>query len=240
MTLHKELNKPSVNKSCDQSINPVDLQAIWKAYNNDFQNDNNSIISKLFYGTSYSKTFCQNPRCQSIFHNFETFNFLCFPLEEVRKYKNSNINVVSLEDCFNYYMKQDIICGYYCNKCYQNINAINYTSIYNPPNIMIIILNRGKGIQYDIKCQFRTDLIIQKIVNPQNGQMGIVKYQLISVVTHMGSSGMSGHFISYCLNPLNNKWEKFNDDQEVQDVKDFYQEVVNYAMPYILFYHITE
>ena len=46
---------------------------------------------------------------------------------------------------------------------------------------------------------------------------------------------MSGHFIAYCKDPITNKWNKYN-DAIVTEVEDFQNEVINFAMPYLLFY----
>ena len=46
---------------------------------------------------------------------------------------------------------------------------------------------------------------------------------------------MSGHFIAYCLDPIIEKWYKYN-DAIVNEVTDFQNEVINFAMPYLLFY----
>ena len=67
--------------------------------------------------------------------------------------------------------------------------------------------------------------------NKESGYM----YNLIGVITHLGESSMSGHFIAYCKDPLNGKWYKYN-DAIVDEVKDFKKEVIDFAMPYLLFY----
>ena len=46
---------------------------------------------------------------------------------------------------------------------------------------------------------------------------------------------MSGHFISYCRDPITNKWHKYN-DAIVSEVNNFEKDVINFAMPYLLFY----
>ena len=46
---------------------------------------------------------------------------------------------------------------------------------------------------------------------------------------------MSGHFIAYCRDPILGKWHKYN-DAIVNEVIDFQNEVINFAMPYLLFY----
>ena len=51
----------------------------------------------------------------------------------------------------------------------------------------------------------------------------------------MGESGASGHFVAACKSPKNGVWYKYNDDL-VFPVQNFQTEILNYAMPYILFY----
>ena len=46
---------------------------------------------------------------------------------------------------------------------------------------------------------------------------------------------MGGHFIAYCKDIWNNQWLKFN-DAIVSHVNDFKSEVIDFAMPYLLFY----
>ena len=62
-----------------------------------------------------------------------------------------------------------------------------------------------------------------------------VNYQLIGVITHIGESGMGGHFIAYCRDPIIDQWHKYN-DSFVTNVNNFQQEIINFAMPYLLFY----
>ena len=68
----------------------------------------------------------------------------------------------------------------------------------------------------------------------ENKETGF-KYKLIGVVTHLGESGASGHFIAYCRSPINYQWYRYNDDL-VTKVINFNEEIINYAMPYILFF----
>ena len=97
----------------------------------------------------------------------------------------------------------------------------------------ILVLNRGTGIQYKIKLRFDKVLDIRNY-SEESASTGAV-YDLIGVVTHMGESGASGHFIAACKSPINHFWYKYNDDL-VFRVQNFQTEILNYAMPYILFY----
>ena len=46
---------------------------------------------------------------------------------------------------------------------------------------------------------------------------------------------MNGQFIAYCKDPISNLWHKYNDAM-INEVSDFQNEVINFAMPYLLFY----
>ena len=99
------------------------------------------------------------------------------------------------------------------------------------PEILIIILNRGKGIEFDVKIIFEEELNLRNYIQFNDKS----SYQLIGVITHIGESSMSGHFIAYCKDPITDKWYKYNDAM-VNEVENFQKEVINFAMPYLLFY----
>ena len=145
-----------------------------------------------------------------------------------------NINSVTIYDCFDYNQKIETMSGensMYCSRCGSQESAFYQSYIVNSPEIIIIILNRGKGIEFNVKLEFNEILDIQKYVKNNSPS----QYKLIGVVTHLGESGASGHFIAYCLSPINNKWYNYNDDL-CFPVTNFKEQVIDYAMPYILFY----
>ena len=248
MTLHDELN--TVNNHINENsfnLDQTNMNLMYNAFVQNFNANNNSIISKLFYAINYNITECQ--LCKMKTYNFQTYFFIIFPLEEIRKYKlnnnqfnynNININAydnnkVDIYDCFNYDSKVNIMSGQnmmYCNNCKQTYNTLTRTLLCTGPEILIIILNRGKGIQFDVKINFYEDLDLRTYISmPNTGCC----YKLIGVITHLGESGMGGHFIAYCKNPINNYWSQYN-DYKVSPVNDFKNEVIDYAMPYLLFY----
>ena len=177
-------------------------------------------------------------------YNYENFFFLEFPLDEVRKYKcmqnNMNINYqnikeVDLIDCFKYNCKQNEIEGY-CEKCgSDNAKIFNINRIYSGPNILVLIFNRGKGLQYDIKINFPSELNVSQIFLNYNKPV----YELIGVLKHLGDSSASGHFIAYCKSPIpqfRNNWYCFNDKTvvEANDLKTIH----DVGHTYILFYQL--
>ena len=246
MKLHEELNVHQ-NQINDSTFNldQTNMALMFNTFTQNFNANNNSIISKLFYAFNYNVTECQN--CHVNTFNFQTYFFLIFPLEEVRKFKLSNNqfmnynnimmnnNEVTIYDCFNYDKKPNIMSGQnmmYCNYCRQTCNSSMCTLLCTGPEILIIILNRGKGIEFKVKINFLEDLNLNGYISmPNTGCF----YKLIGVITHLGESGMGGHFIAYCKNPINYQWNKYN-DSTVTPVYDFKGEVIDYAMPYLLFY----
>ena len=152
------------------------------------------------------------------------------------KTQNQNISSVTLDDCFFYHQKIDLMTGdnaMFCNTCQRTENCAYQTYITNPPEIMIIILNRGQGIQFKVKCDFVEFINIQQYVRYSNNNP--YNYKLIGVVTHMGESGASGHFVAFCRSPVDDKWYNYNDDL-CFSVNNLKNDVIDYAMPYILFY----
>ena len=160
------------------------------------------------------------------------------PFQQNFIFPNNNqsmINSVNLDDCFRYNQKIEHFTGenaMYCNTCRGQFPAYNQTVLSTGPEILIIILNRGKGIEFKVKCEFALQINLYEYIEMKNtGYM----YDLVGVVTHLGESDSSGHFIAYCKSPIDKNWYQYNDDL-VFPVNNFVNDVINYAMPYILFY----
>ena len=248
LTLHEELNKANINSINNSNIivNQNNPQETMQYFMIDFTTKNKSIISDIFYAMNQIITQCNN--CQNRLYNYQIYFFLNFPLEEVRKFKyqnynqyntyNSNIinnNVVSIYDCFNYDKNIIYMNGnnrMYCNNCKMNTNSSQATNLMTSPETLIIILNRGKGIQFNVKIIFEEYLNLDNYIYYKNTGY---KYKLIGVITHIGENGMGGHFIAYCREPKTDSWSKYN-DAIVSDVKEFQKEVIDFATPYLLFY----
>ena len=233
MTLHEELNKAKNGKIISSGFQDQRNQMqMFNSFIQSFRATNQSIISDLFYAVTY---------------NYQTYFFLVFPLEEVRKFKFSNMNQfnnfnnmfsnneVNIYDCFNYDKKITYMTGnnaMYCNFCRNTSNSSMCTVLTTGPEILIIILNRGQGIQFKVKINFVEYLNLSNYIQfPNTG----FNYELIGVITHLGEHGMGGHFIAYCKSPFTKTWFQYN-DASVNPVKNFQNDVINYAMPYLLFY----
>ena len=187
--------------------------------------------------------------------------FYCFSLEEVRKFKlqnniNNNLNqfndynqfinfaqfndfnnnIVDIIDCFDYDRKINVMSGQnakYCDYCRQTCNASMCTTLTTGPRILILLLNREKGNQFDVKINYTEYLDLNNYIQFNVG----CKYQLIGVISHIMENGKDENFITYCRDPLSNKWYKYN-NALISSVMDFQNEVINYSIPYLLFYQM--
>ena len=244
---HNELKKVVQNNSNDDNItiNQYNQQQTFAYFFEEFKKQT-SIISDIFFGIQETNNICLN--CKNYFsrqgkpfpicYNYQIFNNIIFPLQEVKNYRYSNnnrINAVTLEDCFYYNQKTDLFTGdnkNYCNICKQTCDS-NYTSkIYSAPNTLVLILNRGKNNCFNVKLNFTETLDITDFVSVKPNR---IVYDLYGVISHYGESGPSAHFLAFCKSYLNNKWYRYN-DAVVTEVKNVQKDVIDFANPYILFY----
>ena len=213
--------------------------------NNNFMNYNNNYINNNNFNNNfnYNNNIYMNMYNNNINYNNNNINY---NINNVNNNINNNIdnnnisenninNEVNIYDCFEYDKKINIMNGdnsMYCNSCKANTEALMYTNLVSGPRILILLLNRGKGKEFDVKIKFYEEINLYKYIDKK--ETGY-KYKLLGVITHIGESSMSGHFIAYCRDFINNKWYKYN-DAIVTEVEDFQNEVINFGMPYLLFY----
>ena len=231
------MNNPNENKIDFNSLNNQNIAEELKFFRRNYYSQNNSIISRIFYMEQ-----CNNLQCYSCNTNkisFNVINFLIFPLEKVRLFlinkKSQGFENVTLEDCFDQNEEKELLSGpnqIYCNRCNRQTDALSYNKLYNCPEILTIILNRGKGLEFDVEFKFPMNLNIKKYVIEKNCN---TNYELIGVLTHMGPSGMSGHFIAYCKSPVDKKWYCYT-DAEVTQCIDPINQINSNGIPYVLYY----
>ena len=262
MTLHDELNKANKNNTNNDNnfqngvmINQFNKKLVLENIVKEFEKNNKSIISDIFYAMNLSETQCSF--CRNILYNYQIYYFIVFPLEEVRKFKypqfyiNNNFNnypqynqinnynniprEVSIYDCFEYDRKINNMIGQnqmYCNYCKANTNCIMVTKLVTGPEVLILLLNRGKGLEFDVKINFVEYLNLENYIEMKNTGY---YYELLGVITHIGENGQGGHFIAYCRDPFTNVWSKYN-DAIVTEVNNFKSDILDFANPYLLFY----
>ena len=247
---HQELNIINANNNLNNNNNNNNFNqpdqtneiAMLGEFLQEYVQKFNSPISDLFYGILETKSQCQG--CNIIKYNFQVYSFLEFPLQQVNQFyfnngkrpllTNDGKNPdVDLYECFEYNRKIDLMTGenqMYCNICNKLCNAYYSTILYSGPNYLIINLNRGKGAIYECKVNFPNQLNIFNYVSFKNG---ITVYELYAVICHLGPSSMSGHFVAYCKNRIDNQWYLYNDGIVTKCSRQFQY---NDGMPYILFY----
>jgi hypothetical protein len=195
-----------------------------------YQNYNYYPNNQQFYNNNnYIAVNQQNQSNNNIIQNNNNINQ---NYQNNNNINNNDKNEVYLLDCFEYDRKPNFMNGQnsmYCNGCKSISDCVVLTNLITGPEILILLLNSGHGIEFDIKIIFDEYLDLTKYI--ENG----CKYKLMGVISHLGESGMGGHFIAYCKDPITKNWYKYN-DSIVNEVKDFKKEVIDFAMPYLLFY----
>ena len=241
-TLHNELNNLNTNNINLNNLNNLNIPNELKTFRQEYYSQNNSIILKIFYFEKNSNISCLS--CNFVNSSYNIVNFLVFPLEKVRLYlinkKTEGFINVTLEDCFEQYESQELLNGQntiFCNKCRKTSDALSYNKINTSPEVLTIILNRGKGLEFnDIEFIFPLTLNISRFVKDTNCD---TNYELIGCITHLGQNNMGGHFIAYCKSPVDKMWYCYN-DAFVNPAKDVENEINSRGIPYVLFYQRTK
>jgi len=259
--LHEELNgidnffiNTNYIEPPAQNINQYNKSSVFQSYLCHFQMNNSSIISNYFYGTIQEEFECQKCKKQLfqmgqnipiIKYNYQTYFYINFPLYEVRKFIMNNQNLymnyvnngidpnkeVNLNECFLYNQKDDYIIGY-CERC-GNINAqlILRKKLFTIPLYLIILINRGKGIEFNIKLSFPETFNSKGMAIYSNDN-----YILYGVVKHLGGNSSSGHFVAYCRSPVDNCWYFYNETIVTPINEEEKSVIQNNGLTYILFY----
>ena len=244
MTMHQELNKPPLPAANnDHIMDKSNFDAAQRVFMQEFCCNFRSFISDIYYAVQWNITECLG--CRSKQCNFQAYFFLVFPLEEVRIFRNQhmlnpdNTNMtVTLNDCFLYNAKYELFTAgnqIYCNNCKSLNNAAYITKLFTVPKTLILLLNRGKGIEFKVKLEFTEYLDQYTIDKNLDPSVKWIYKRLSSVVTHLGESGDGGHFVAHTISQTNGLRYLFNDAIVSKD-EDFKKEVIDFGMPYLLFY----
>ena len=237
--LHTELNFLFENKiitNCNNKIiNQYNDLEVSKNFYQFFVENYKSIISDLFYGTQKTITKCLN--CGIETYNYQIYANIIFPLEAVREFKGKlnpgKTTYVTFEECLEHFEQNNYFTGMNrisCNRC-RNLSDANYKNkLILTPNILIIILNRGKGLEFNVNLDITDYINIKKYVENDNSPY---LYELIGSIIHYGNSGQDGHFAAICKNKNDGQWYKYNDS--LVNKTDF-NEIKTVGIPYVLFY----
>jgi hypothetical protein len=157
-----ELNQQQQNLM--NSINYSNKEESFKYFINNFNENNNSIISNYFYGNMKTKTVCG--RCQLTTYSFTSFDFITFNIDLVQKFLMKNnyqklMNNIDLNLCFscqNNTLIQSMSFLKYCRQCLQNQIHSERKQFYTFPRYLIICLDRGADCENKTKIFYDTML----------------------------------------------------------------------------------
>ena len=212
-------------------INIYDEKNVLDNFLKNFRKNYYSKIGDNLCGFQKSFFICQ--KCNLKVFNFNIFNFLLFGLEAISSYFNLSYNNtiipnITFDHCFKFLSKEEIFQDTYCQNCKQTGFSKYKENIYVMPNYLIIILNRGKGNNFNCNVEIKENFAPSIYVENEKE----CKFELIGIVSHFGESGMGGHFIAFCKHSIDNKWRCYNDSIVTESPKDYLQK----GTPYILFY----
>ena len=216
--IHYELNKPqNLGIAMNQDINIFqsnDITQTFNFYKKKYEINENSIISKEFKGHYIDIKQCFN--CNYFIFNYNSiyaFKFLNFSLDQIKNFKNYNINCISIYDCFDYYEKKQLIHS--CNKCGFQMNK--FSKLLNMPNTLILNFeNRDNRV----KLIYEEYLNLKKYIYFNDSPF---YYELIGVICNVGSNNEK-NYIAYCKNEKCD-WYKYNDNKvtkiSFREIEDF-------------------
>jgi ubiquitin C-terminal hydrolase len=147
-----------------------------------------------------------------------------------------NVKKLNLDNCFKCFESEELLTGenqIFCNKCRKMSDAKTINKIYKAPKVLIIILNRGKDNQFECDVDFPLQLDISNYI--ENLKESPKIYDLIGVISHLGESSMSGHFIAICKH-FDDTWHLFND----AFVSNSSEADLKKGTSYILFYQCKD
>ena len=149
-TLHKELNRGTVNSSIQKSkIDETNEKAVLKERMTQFIKEYQSKISDQFYYISKVKEQCGY--CGNVIRYLSGINSLCgmYPDKTAKHLNRQNISVI---DMFRHYNKTRLYTGTndFCQNCGKNVDRINRNKIFYtcPYNFILEICYSDENLFY--------------------------------------------------------------------------------------------
>ena len=225
-TMHEELNYfGNKNQRLEGFPNQYDLFQAYSYFYTNYNTNNFSKISLLFYGTYMNTTKCN--MCKKILYNFQKFEFISFGMFYYNKKK------FNLIDGFKDNSRTGLLTGdnkFFCQFCNKMQEAETSCKIFEPPKYLLINIDYGKNKKYQPSSIEFDDIIdITQFVAFDYKQK--IKYKILGVCTHYGYSGRFGHYVAFCRN-RENKWYEFNDSS----CSECSRSSINRGSPYLLLY----
>ena len=236
--LHEELNMvENENNNNTDNINLSNKKKSFDNYLINFEKNNKSKISDIFYGTfySYSQFFCGHQE-----YNFQSYTFGFYSLQQVLQYKlltcqngqnplyingNANMNEINIYDCLLY--DNQMRSSYkLCKICDVERECNNQNIIYLAPKILCFVFNKNENVPM---VNFNIENNIN--INQFSENKDMIIYELIGIIAYF----YPNHYIACCKNPVNMLWYSYDNDK-VEKMFSI-EEILNKRLiPYMLFY----
>ena len=195
--LHKELNKRVINNSDDKNKN---MQICFKEYSEtskldmlkefikNFLEKVDSIISNCFMGLMKEIKICKE--CKLKTYHFKSYFLITFNLEKVLK-NNPGIQIINIEDNFNFHNKEVLTKEKFCYKCQKCVQHSFHNFFYSTPNMLIISIQRGVSYEIRTPVMIIQELDISKYVEFKHLK---TKYTLVGILKRGVKKGNEYYF----------------------------------------------
>ena len=228
--LTDESDNENSDDNNDEEDEPLAKTTVFSRAQNEV-NKNRNIFNDLFSGYYLTTMKCDQKK--KVFYSVQNESFMIFDLKNIY----NNEKELTIDSCFKHYNKTKRSL-YFCSGCKKVHEMESEEKIYRPPQILVIILDRGHGKTFTEKFVFNTEVLELKDYIAEQDYKFESLYHLIGVSTHSGSSSSSGHYTACCLAD-DNKYYYFSDinikEIDINNNEEFYKDE-----PYILFYKRTE
>ena len=194
-----------------------------------------SVINDIFSGMHLTSFKCIE--CKKTSHSFERVDLMSLHLPEIIDPEKESYTINEL---LTHYTMTELMTNTnkrFCNYCGINSDSEKKHSIYQSPNILIIMIKKYQKFENiyfksNIKIKYDHLLDIKEFVSEHSNNTN-TKYELYSVIRHSGGLN-GGHYYTYSKNPINDLWYLYDDDS-VYNVDDSEPLQCN---GYILFYRL--
>jgi len=202
----------------------------------------NSIVSDVFRGQSYSAMRCET--CGFTSRSLDPFEELVLQFSRSAQVGVSR-SAVSISDLLSAYVQPETLEGeeaWRCPRCATHRTSTKTMSVYRAPKVLVLVLKR-----FNFSAIRRTKIETPVVTRGQGLQGALhlgefmtpslplevrerAVYDLIGTVNHMGSTH-GGHYTADCL--VGREWYNFNDETSHKvEAAGF----VAKKEPYVLFY----
>ena len=197
--MHKELNYyGNINKMLKYNPNQYNKYETYNHFINNYNTNNFSKISLLFYGTYQNTIICN--ACKKRLYNFQKFEFISF---KTFYYHNNKFNIL---DGFKINSRPNILQKFWCDCCKSFQGAETTCKIFEPPQKLLINIDYGKDKLYQPSIiEYDDEIDITNFVDFDYKQK--IRYKILGICSLLEN----GQYIAYCKHKEIDLWYLFND-----------------------------